>query len=44
MQEDMVCVGDVLDEIEKAELLEAEVDDQITTFTSVCHAGTIICC
>ncbi len=44
MQKDMVCVGNIFDEIERAELLEATIDDEITTFTSVCHAGTIVCC
>ncbi len=44
MQENMVYAGDIFDEIERAELLEAEIDDAITSFTSVCHAATIVCC
>lgn len=44
MQEDMVCAGDIIVEIENAELLETDAGDEIKTFSAECGKFTFIVC
>ncbi len=44
MQENMVYAGDILIEIERAQLLEKEVDNEIKTFWAECGNLTFKTC
>ncbi len=44
MQEEVLCAGDVLTEIESAELLEVKIDNEIKTLWAECGNFTFAIC